>query len=223
MAARSRRKRRGIAPPLDLSSGFGFPFRQEFPIAPEAASRAEDTARAVLQGAGFELDSRSGSRGIPGIPLLADSRVWIGERGLRRRGVTSSTAVFPIVAVFVAGSILGGLDAYIVGSPLVGIFWVLGAAATSGIFWLVYGGTYDSELVMVTVTKSEPASGSGAQGVSVVLWAARVRSQIHSDVRVPSVVDGPLKLAREVGTLVREFQRRVVAPAARPPGTASDL
>ncbi|HTT45467.1 MAG TPA: hypothetical protein VMH38_05570, partial [Thermoplasmata archaeon] len=135
------------------------------------------------------------------------------ERGLRRRGVTSSTAVVPIIAVFVAGSILGGLDAYIVGSPLVGVFWVLGAAATSGIFWLRYGGTYDSDLVLLTVSTSALSSGTNSDGVSVVVWAGRVRSQIHSDVRVPAIVDGPLKLAREVGSLVREFQRRVVGPA----------
>lgn len=212
MVAQRRKNRLRAAPPLDLSSGLGFPFRQEVRVPPEAAPRAELTARAVLQAAGFELQPRSNSGEIPGTSVPAGTGVWVGERGLRRRGVTSSTAVVPIIAVFVAGSILGGLDAYIVGSPVVGVFWVLGAAVMSGIFWLLYGGTYDSDLVLLTVSTSGAASVVGSEGVSVVVWAGRVRSQIHSDVRVPAIVDGPLKLAREVGALVREFQRRVVGP-----------
>jgi len=214
MAGRNRRKRRGVAPALDLSSGLGFPFRQEIRVPADVAARAEAAARAVLQAAGFELVPWSGPEETPGARALEETRVWVGERGLRRRGVTASTAVVPIIAVFVAGAILGGLDAYIVGSPLVGILWVLGAAALSGIFWLRYGGTYDSDFVMLTLPKPRPSSGPAPGAVSVVFWAARVRSQIRSDLRVPTVVSGPLKLASEVGTLVREFQRRVAAPPA---------
>jgi len=180
-----------------------------------AASRAETTAAAVLQAAGFDLVRRSGSDSALVGAFPGDAHVWLGERGLRRRGVTASTAVVPIIAVFVAGSILGGLDAYITGSPLVGILWVLGSAVTAGIFWLVYGGTYDSELAMVTLSTSRPIADAGPQDVALVLWAARVRSQVHSDLRVPSVVDGPLKLAREVGALVREVERRLNPPGSR--------
>jgi hypothetical protein len=198
---------------LDMSSGIGFPFRQEIHVPAVAASRAETTARAVLQAAGFDLVGRSGSDLALAGALPPDIHIWVGERGLRRRGVTASTAVGPIVAVFIAGSILGGLDAYITGSPLVGIFWVLGAAATSGIFWLVYGGTYDSELAMLTLSESRPDAGPAE--VALVLWAARVRSQVRSDLRIPSVVDGPRKLAREVGALVREVERRLAAPGSR--------
>jgi hypothetical protein len=220
MAAGKRRQARRTTPPLYLDTGFGFPFRQEVRVAPEAASRASATARAVLEAAGFYPVDRPG-RGGGEDSTVADARVWIGERGLRRRGVTASTAVVPMIAVFVAGSILGGLDAYIVGSPLVGIFWVLGAAATSGVFWLRYGGTYDSELVMLTVSDRAPSGSAGSEGASVVIWAARVRSQVRSDVRVPSVVDGPLRLATEVGALVREFQRRLSSPVAPAPPRAS--
>jgi len=218
MTPRKRRRKSRGAPPLDLSAGLGFPFRQEVPLSPELAPRATATARAVLESAGFE--PIAAPRPEYGAPVRGvDPRVWVGERGLRRRGVTASTAVLPIIAVFVVGSILGGLDAYIVGSPTVGIFWVLGAAATSGVFWLRYGGTYDSELVMFTV--SEPNSDPKSGNPSVVFWAARVRSQVRADVRMPSTVDGPLKLATEVGTLVREFRRRLVPSMAGPAsGTA---
>lgn len=223
MVARSRRKRRRVAPALDLSGGLGFPFRQEARVTGDILPRAEDAARDVLGKAGFELVRRPGPEHVAGANPPGDLRVWIGERGLRRRGVTASAAVVPIIAVFVAGSILGGLDAYIVGSPLVGILWVLGAAATSGVFWLVYGGTYDSELVMLTLGNLKPTSDVGPVVVSTVFWAARVRSQIRSDIRVPTVVDGPLKLAAEVGSLVRDFERRVSLPPtphARPPPTS---
>lgn len=175
----------------------------------------------MLGEAGFELVERSDPAGIPGGTFPRGSRVWVGERGLRRRGITASTAIVPIIAVFVAGSILGGLDAYIVGSPVVGILWVLGAAVTAGIFWLVYGGTYDSDFVLVTISGGDVDPDVAGAPVSAVFWAARVRSQIRADLRVPSVVSGPIKLAAEVGILVRRFQRKVTSPPASDrPGTA---
>jgi hypothetical protein len=168
----------------------------------------EAVARSVLSEAGFEL-----REGVPSTGLPPGARVWVGERGLRRKGITASTAVVPIIVVFVAGSILGGLDAYIVGSPLVGVGWVLGAAAISGLFWLVYGGTYDSDVVMLTSAATEPGPASPAGSVSAVLWAARIRSQIRADLRVPTVVSGPLKLAGEVGALARKLERKLSASA----------
>lgn len=205
MAERGKRRKRGVAPVLDLGSNFGFPFRQEVRLTHDPGVRVESTARAILQEAGFDLVERPGSVGASA-PAMG---IWVGERGLRRKGITSSTAVFPIIAVFVAGSILGGLDAYIVGSPVVGVFWVLGAAATSAIFWLRYGGTYDSDLVLLTVQHPSTKVGSPPLSASAVFWAARVRSQIHADLRIPSVVSGPLKLAAEVGSISREFERRI--------------
>lgn len=178
----------------------------------DLAPNADAIAKSVLGSAGFVTASLYGTDNPSD---GGNSRYWIGERGIRRRSVTSSTAVIPIVAVFVAGSILGGLDAYIVGSPLVGIFWVLGAAVASLVFWVRFGGTYDSDLVMVTVARASETTS--ATTLPVVFWGARIRSQNHSDVREPSVVSGPLKLAAEIGALVREFERRTSPRSARAP------
>jgi len=213
MAARIPLKRRRTAPALELGPDFGFPFRQEVRVPAGARPLAESTARAVLGEVGFELvalptETTASGGGPPGL-----GSVWVGERGLRRRGVTSSAAVVPIIAVFVAGSILGGLDAYIVGSPLVGIFWVLGAAGASAIFWWRYGGTYDSDLVLVTISEARSNSPPGTSSLTVVFWAARVRSQVQSDLRLPSVISGPLKLAAELGGLVRRFRQQMGLPA----------
>ena len=49
----------------------------------------------------------------------------------------------------------------------------------------VDGGTYDSELVMVTVTRSSPPRAPVPRVFRLFRWAARVRFEIHSDVRVP--------------------------------------
>lgn len=211
--APSPKRRRRSAPPLDLGNGFGFPFRQEVRVPSSLSGKAEALARSVLDAAGFDPASVSGADAARDQAGTTGFQFWIGERGLRRRSVTSSTAVIPIIAVFVCGSILGGLDAYIVGSPVVGVFWVLGAAGASLIFWLRFGGTYDSDLVMVTVA---PPPAPSSPEVPVVFWAARVRSQIHSDVREPAVVSGPLKLAAELGSLVHEFERRATTPPRGP-------
>ena len=120
----------------------------------------------------------------------------------------------PIITVFLAGCVLGGLDAYIAGSLLVGVLWALGAAGVSGAFWLRYGRIYGSDLAMVTVSSLPASAPSGPGSSTVVFWAARVRSQIHSGVRIPTIVSGPLRLAREVGALSREFQRRMQEPAS---------
>ena len=171
--------------------------------------QAETTAHAVLMDAGFDPVRRRGSlEGSVGAPFDSPG-AWVGERGLRRREGTASVVWAPMITVFLAGCVLGGLDAYIVGSLLVGVLWALGAAAVSSAFWLRYGRIYDSDLALVTF--STPPSGAplGPGSVSVFFSAARVRSQIHSGVRVPIIVSGPMRLAREVGALSREYERRM--------------
>lgn len=213
---RRPRARPRLGRPLDLSSVAGFPLRQQLRIASDPESRAEAVGRAVLEEAGFVHLERSGVEEASTGSSPSPSLTWVGERGVRRQGVTSSTAVVPMIVVFAAGAILGGLDAYILGSPEVGIFWVLGAAATSGLFWLIYGGTYDSDLILLSVSRPAPTATASATSVVIVLWAARIRSQIRADRRFPSVVSGPLKLAAEVGQLVRELDRRMARPTPGP-------
>jgi len=207
--------RRRTRRPLDLSSLRGFPFRKQLGIDSDAEGRAETIAPAVLEEAGFtrlvgpEIEADWAGR------ASQSSLTWVGERGVRRQGVTSSTAVIPMIVVFAAGAVLGGLDGFLLGSPEIGIFWVLGAAGLSGLFWLVYGGTYDSDLVLLSVLRPAPLSESRPNSVSIVLWAARIRSQSRADRRYPTDVSGPLKLAAEVGQLVGECERRMTT--ARPP------
>lgn len=205
---------------MDLSSGLRFALRREVPLPMDPGPRAEAIARAVLDEAGFERVRRSVLSGSTGGTPLAETRTWVGERGVRRRPGTSSNAVPPIVTLFFAGCVLGGLDAYILGSLLVGALWVLVAAGAAGAFWLLYGRVYDSDLAMVTLSEPRPDRPSGAGSASVVFWAARVRSHIHSGVRVPTIVSAPMRLASEVGVVSREFQRRMSEPAGgeRSPG-----
>jgi hypothetical protein len=215
MTSRDPRKQRWGSPTLDLSSGLRFALRQEVRVAVDPGPRAEAVAHAVLAEAGFEPVGRRGPPGGSSGAPSALAGAWVGERGLRRRGGTAPVVWAPIITVFLAGCVLGGLDAYIVGSLLVGVFWALGAAGASGAFWLRYGRIYDSDLAMVTFSRSPSGAPSGPGSVSVVFWAARVRSQIHSGVRIPTEVSGPFRLAREVGALSREFQRRMRGPESR--------
>jgi len=166
-------------------------------------------AHAVLEGAGFELVRRSGSAEWPAGPPFSDAGTWLGERGVRRRNGTASTAVPPIVAVMLAGCILGGLDAYLLDSVWVGFLWALVAAGASGAFWLRYGRVYDSDIAMVTHPNPSFGASAGPGSASVVFWAARIRSQIHSGVRVPTIVSAPMWVAAELGVLSREFERRM--------------
>ncbi|MFI5413785.1 MAG: hypothetical protein ACHQ0I_04290, partial [Candidatus Lutacidiplasmatales archaeon] len=76
-----------------------------------------------------------------------------------------------------------------------------------------YGGTYDSDLVLVTISEARSNSPPGTSSLTVVFWAARVRSQVQSDLRLPSVISGPLKLAAELGGLVRRFRQQMGLPA----------
>jgi len=220
MAGGRRTIRGRLGRPLDLEYLSGFPLRQEVVLRPDPGPEAEKVTRGALERAGFTSFQSPDLDRILGPSKDRYSLAWVGERGLRRRGMTSSTAVVPIIVVFIAGAILGGLDAYILGSPLAGILWVLGAAAISGVFWLRYGGTYDSDLVLLTVSH-QTTGGAGSQGwVSIVLWGARVRSQIRADLRVPEVVSGPLKLAAEIGSLSREFRQRLSVPPTQEPRAA---
>ena len=212
--SRNPRKRRRRTPPLDLSSGLRFALRQEVRLAVEARPRAEAMAHTLLAEAGFEPVRRPGPTGGSEKPPAAMAGSWVGERGLRRRGGTAPVVWAPIITVFLAGCVLGGLDAYIAGSILVGVFWAVGAAGASGAFWLRYGRIYDSDLAMVTISNPTAIPPSGPGATTVVFWAARVRSQIHSGVRIPTIVSGPLRLAREVGALSREFQKRMQGPAS---------
>ena len=220
MATRGGKVRGRLGRPLELALLSGFPLRQEIVLRPDPGRRAEAITPAVLEHAGFTAIDGTGLERTLGPSGARYSLMWVGERGLRRRGVTASTAVVPIIVVFLAGAILGGLDAYILASPIVGIFWVLGAAATSGVFWLLYGGTYDSDLVLLTVAHPDTPSVPSAGGASIVLWAARVRSHVQADLRVPEVVTAPLKLAAEVGSLSREFIQRLSHPSPEPPSAA---
>ena len=209
MTSRNPRKRRWGTPALDLSSGLRFGLRQEVRLAVNPGPPAEATAHAVLTDAGFDTVRRKGSpQGSLGAPFDS-AGAWAGERGLRRREGTASVVWAPMITVFLAGCVLGGLDAYIVASPLVGVYWALGAAGASGAFWLRYGRIYDSDLALVTFSTPPSGAPPGSGPLSVFFWAARVRSQIHSGVRVPTIVSGPMRLAREVGALSREYERRM--------------
>lgn len=208
MVAIHPQKRRGATPSLDLDFAFELPYHQEARLPVEEASRAQATARAVLRDAGFDTLRETDWVGMPVDSPAWDVSFWLGERGVHRRSVTSSTAVLPIITVFVAGSILGGIDAYIAGSVVVGVFWVLGAAGAAGFFWLRFGGTYDSDLAMVTLSKPRATPASGPGSISVVFSVGRLRSQVRSDERLPSVVSGPFRLLEEAGSLSREFERR---------------
>ncbi|MGA7476521.1 MAG: hypothetical protein WBW47_04800 [Thermoplasmata archaeon] len=214
MTAPHPRKRRWGTPDLDLSTGLRFALRQDVPLSVDLGPRVQAVARAVLDEAGFERVRRSGPSGRAIGAPFGQASAWVGERGVRRRGGTASNAIPPIVTLFLAGCILGGLDAYILGSLLAGALWVLVSAGAAGAFWLLYGRLYDSDVAMVTF--SDPLSGTPSRpgSVSVIFWAARVRSHIHSGVRVPTIVSAPMRLATEVGVLSREFQRRMMSEPA---------
>ena len=186
------------------------PLRQEVALRVDLGNRIEAMALSVVEEAAFvHFDAADGK--WSGIGSEArPSLLWAGERGLRRRGTSSSTRD-PMIVVFVAGIILGSLDAYIVGSVLVGAYWVLGGAGVAGLFWLRFGGTYESDIVSVMVFRPGHSTGPIPPAVTVVYSAGRIQSNIQATLRVPAVVNAPLRLAREVGSFAREFQRRVNA------------
>jgi len=145
----------------------------------------------------------------------------VGERWLPRTRGTASTAFGPIVTVLVAGGLLGGLDAYIASSLIVLGYWLAGSAVVALVFWVRYGRVYDSDVAMVSLSglSVDPPSGdaAGQSAPHVVFWASRIRSQVHSGVRVIAGATGPIWLASEVGSWAREYERRVSQPEVGPP------
>lgn len=174
----------------------------------DPGNRAEDVARAIAEKAAFRPIDPVGFHPLGVRTGFRASWVWVGERGLRRRG-TSSTTRLPMAVVFGAGILLGAVDAYIAGSVVVGAYWALGGAAVAGIFWLRYGGTYESELLSVEIARPVDSGASSSTAVSVAFAAGRIRCQIRAGLREPSAVSAPLRLAREVGSLSREFRKEV--------------
>jgi hypothetical protein len=222
MTAHKRPKRRWGTPPLDLSSGLRFVFRREVRLPPDSGPRLEEVAQAVLEDAGFE--PVRGSRPARGTNDLSspEGRAWVGERWLPRRRGTASTTRLPIVTLLLAGCVLGGLDAYISNSLVVAGYWFVGAVGVSVAFWVRYGRTYDTDVAQVTLSGPTVSPPPGPGLPSVVFWASRVRSQVHSGVRVPTGVSGPIWLAAELGELAREFERRMSGPGdGRSPRTTS--
>jgi len=203
------RTRKGrIAGRIDLDYLPGFPLRQEVALPFDPGSQVEAVTRAVVEEAGYSFYGASDARPPPDGTVSRSSVSWTGERGLRRRGTSASTRI-PMAVVFVGGIVLGAVDAYITNSLLVGAYWVLGGAGVAGLFWLRYGGDYDSDLIQVTVARSAAGPPPTPRPVSVVISAARIQSQIRASVRVPAMVTGPLRLAREIGSMGREIQRRL--------------
>jgi hypothetical protein len=87
-------------------------------------------------------------------------------------------------------------------------YWLLGGIVFSLVFWLRYGRVYDTDVAMVSLSRTFGDSTSGPATVSVLFWITRVRSQVLSGTRVPAGVTGPIWLAAEIGDLAREFERR---------------
>jgi hypothetical protein len=118
----------------------------------------------------------------------------------------------PVIVLFLGACILGGLDAYISNSLILVGYWLLGAGVVSIAFWLRYGLVYDTDVAMVSLSRTPGTSPSSPATVSVLFWSARVRSQVHSGTRVPAGVTGPIWLAAELGDLAGEFERRISGP-----------
>lgn len=209
-------KRPWSAPRLNVSGGLRFVFRKEVRLPSDPGPSVEATAQAVLTEAGFEPVRLPRSPKDAGNSLPTDPEAWVGERWLPRRRGTASTTRTPILTLFVGAGLLGGLDAYIANSPVILGYWLLGAAVVALVFWARYGRTYDTDVAMVSVSRTAPNTTPGSGSTAVVFGASRVRSQVHSGIRVPTGVSGPIWLAAELGDLAQEFEQRVAAAGGAP-------
>lgn len=180
-------------------------------MATDPGPQTEVVARAILEEAGYRPIEPVGFQPPAVRTGFGASWALVGERGFRRRGTSSMTRI-PIAVVLGAGIALGALDAYIVGSVVVGVYWTLGGAVIAGLFWLRYGGTYESDLFVVTVARPTKDAAPGPAAVSVIFTAGRMQSHVRGSVREPRVVWTPLRLAREVGALSKKFREKIGVP-----------
>ena len=183
------------------------------PFAPdEMVSTAVSTA---VKAGGFTIveprRARRGTKAPPG----PETHLLSAERAVRRVATDSPMRV-SLVAMVAAGVGLGALEAYLFGGAQYAVPWCLGGLALAGLLWWRYGRTYESEVIVVSVSAA-PNSGRGASESTgtitrrLVTWSAgRVRSLLFSGTRTAvAVKDCPVPLMEALAGAVRRFDLEI--------------
>jgi hypothetical protein len=155
------------------------------------------------------------------------AHVLSAERSVKRVA-TDTTMHVALVGLVAAGVGLGALEAYLFGGAQYAIPWCLGGLALAGLLWWRYGRTYESEVIVVSVSvpllqnhdTSEPTGTVRREEVS---WSAgRVRSILFGGTRTAvSVKDCPVPLMEALAGAVRRFESDVRLSASQAPGPVS--
>ncbi len=194
---------------LQLPEGFSLPLRQELNLPPTPPAQVFEAVRTVLTSGGFEILSFA-------TPPLTDAGgdPWsdfraVGERALKAApmSVAGKVSVYTLLG---AGLGLGIFDAVAIGVWWVAVPWALGALCVALLTWYRYGRGFESDVVVVTIR----AAARAGEGPTVVWIGGRVRSDVRAGDRSANSATAQPRVARDLGTLVRNLSATVAAGAA---------
>ena len=193
---------------LLLPGSFALPLRQEVTLPVRPPPQVFDAIRSVLSDAHFEILTFV----VPAPPDGGEAG-WagfraVGERALKAAPMSAAGKV-SVYTLLAAGIGLGIFDAVAIGVWWVALPWSLGALCVAALTWYRYGRGFESDVVVVTI---RPAVGAG--GPTVVWMGGRVRSDVRAGDRTANSASAQPRVARDLGTLVRNLSAAVAAGSA---------
>ena len=213
-------------PPLRSADRFPLPVSQRVqvpPRPPEAVALAVSTA--VKEG-GFTVVESPRARRSEGTVPAAGDRFVFAERSVHRVATDAAMRV-SLGSLIGAGVGFGALEAFLFGGAVVALPWCLGGLGLAGLIWWRYGRTYESEVIVVSVSapqeedprSSDPTAAGPRRHVA--LSAGRVRSVLFGGTRTAvGVKDCPVRLMEALTRVVRRFEAELglSGPVERVPG-----
>jgi len=212
-------------PPIRSVDRLPLPVGQRVPVPPAPDETVSSAVSVAVEERGFFVVETRLVRRPEGAAPGTGARLLSAERSVRRVATDTSMRV-SLGALMAAGAGLGALEAYLFGGAQYAIPWCLGGLALAGLLWWRYGRTYESEVIVVSVSAppaanratSEP-TGTGAR--EHVAWSAgRVRSILFGGSRTAvGVKDCPVPLMDALTGAVRRFEAELRPAVPRAPGT----
>jgi hypothetical protein len=190
--------------PLPVGQKVGLPSRP-----PGTVSSAVSTA---VQEGGFTIvETNLAQPPEVAAPMTQNHRLF-AERSVRRVATDQRMRV-SLWALVGAGVGLGALDAFLFGRAVAALPWCLGGLVLAGLVYWGYGRTYESEVIVVSVSTPELADPRGPAAAGVVspghmAWnVGRVRSILFGGARTAvAVKDCPVPLMEALATAVHRFE-----------------
>ncbi len=212
-------------PPIRSVDRLSLPVGQRVPVPLAPGVAVSSAVSTAVEEGGFTVVGDRLLQSPNGDRLGAETHLLSAERSVRRVATDTPMHV-ALGGLMGAGVGLGALEAYLFGGPQYAIPWCLGGLALAGLVWWRYGRTYESEVIVVSVSspptqEREPAATTGAGAGENVAWSAgRVRSILFGGTRTAvGVKDCPVPLMEALSGVVRRFEAELRLSPARAPGT----